>query len=138
MKPYTTYQISYSEAVQMAEKRAKVKIEFYWHVASYVVVNSFLFGIYLLTNLVDGGGLGYPWFIWPLAGWGVGLLFNFLAVYVFPDSPASRRRMVEKEMELMGVTPLAYPYNQPPVQETYDPTVPPTPVYTEKEPAGVK
>ena len=104
------------EAYRQAERRVKAKMGFYWHLASYVLVNGFLITIYLLTSWADNG-FYYPWFIWPLLGWGIGLFFNFLAVYVFPDTPASRQRMIEKELNTMGTgyyqAPV-YPYATPP------------------------
>lgn len=108
-----------SEAYRQAANRVKAKLGFYWHLASYVIVNGFLITIYLVTSWADNG-FYYPWFIWPLLGWGVGLFFNFLAVYVFPDTPASRQRMIEKELSTMGITYPAptYPYEARPVPTT--------------------
>jgi hypothetical protein len=40
-----------------------------------VAVNGVLVGIYLLT---DPGG--YPWFLWPALGWGVGLAFHLMGL----------------------------------------------------------
>jgi len=37
------------------------------HAASYVAVNTALLATWAAT------GFGYPWFIWPLLGWGIGL-----------------------------------------------------------------
>lgn len=47
---------------------------FRMHTAAYLAVNLFLFG----TNLVTG--FGFPWFIFPLGGWGIGYL-SHLSVY---------------------------------------------------------
>jgi hypothetical protein len=94
----------YFDAYKEAEKRVKAKMDFYWHLASYIVVNGFLIGIYLMTCWNgDAWNWYYPWFIWPLGGWGVGLMFNFLAVYVFPDNGVTRQKMVDSEMQRMGV-----------------------------------
>jgi len=41
----------------------------------------------------------YSWFIWPLFGWGIGLLFHGLGVFVFTGEPAYKERMIEKEMK---------------------------------------
>lgn len=97
-----------AEAYRQADRRVKAKLGFYWHLASYLVVNGFLITIYLLTSWASDG-FYYPWFVWPLLGWGIGLLFNFLAVYLFPDTPASRQRMIEKEMGRMGAGSYNYP-----------------------------
>ncbi|MEI7554771.1 2TM domain-containing protein [Candidatus Chlorohelix sp.] len=99
----------YREAYRMAERRVKAKIGFYWHLASYVIVNGMLIAIYLLTTM-PVGGLYYPWFVWPMLGWGIGLLFHFLGVYVFAsnNSPVVRQRMIEEELRKMG-TPVPPP-----------------------------
>jgi hypothetical protein len=93
----------YQEAYRRAERRVKAKLGFYWHLASYVIVNGLLIGIYLLTTIATTG-FYYPWFVWPMAGWGIGLMFHFLGVYVFPsaDNAATRQRMIEEEMRRMG------------------------------------
>ena len=43
-------------------------------------------------------GGGFPWFIFPLGGWGIGILFHFLGVYVFEGKldKAAIEREVEK------------------------------------------
>ncbi|MDX9971674.1 MAG: 2TM domain-containing protein [FCB group bacterium] len=48
-----------------------------WHVVSFVVVNTFLMAVDLMT----GHG---TWFMWPLLGWGMGLAFHTYAIF-FPD-----------------------------------------------------
>lgn len=95
--------MQYSQAYQMASRRVKAKMGFYGHLASYVVVNGMLIGIYLLTAIA-AGGLYYPWFVWPMLGWGIGLAFHFLGAFVFSsaDSPYNRQRMIEEEMRKMG------------------------------------
>jgi len=47
--------------------------------------------------MTDSGG--YPWFIWPIFGWGIGLIFHFLGVFVFTRPSDWERREIEKEME---------------------------------------
>jgi hypothetical protein len=39
------------------------------------------------------------WFQWPLIGWGIGVLFHGLGVFVFSGKPAITERMIEKEMK---------------------------------------
>ncbi len=98
----------YQAAYEKAEQRVKAKLDFYWHLASYVTVIGFLMLVYLATGLLPGN-YTYPWFIWPMLGWGVGLTFHFLAVFVFNQngSEQARRRMIEQEMQRMGT------YNPP-------------------------
>jgi len=97
--------VEYREAYRRAEQRVRAKVGFYWHLASYVLINGLLIVIYLLTSLA-ANGLYYPWFVWPMAGWGIGLLFHFLAVFVFSGSRSEdmRRRMIEEELKRMGTS----------------------------------
>ena len=80
------------EVMMEARRRVRFKRAFYSHLTTYVIVNAFLV---LLWWFVSGGG--YPWFLWVLGGWGIGLLSNFLHVFVF--STASRWAAVEREAE---------------------------------------
>jgi hypothetical protein len=60
-----------------ARKRVQEKRGFYSHLAAYVIVNIFLFLLWYFS------GRGFPWFVFPLGGWGIGLIFHFLGVFVF-------------------------------------------------------
>lgn len=60
---------------EAAVKRLKAKRDFKSHLATYVVVNLMLVAIWALS------GRGYFWPIWPIAGWGVGLVLNAWTVY---------------------------------------------------------
>ncbi|KTB47505.1 2TM domain-containing protein [Dehalogenimonas alkenigignens] len=80
------------EIYEQARKRVEEKKGFFVHLLTYIVVNSALVIIWLMT---DPGG--YPWFIWPLFGWGIGLVFHFLGVWVFDRKTDWERREIEKE-----------------------------------------
>jgi hypothetical protein len=67
---------------------AKARADFKTHLASYLIVNGMLWLLWLFTS----GTHAHPWPIWPTMGWGIGLLFNYLAVYKFTNS-------IEKEYE---------------------------------------
>lgn len=67
------------EARAAATRRAQVKLEFLRHVLVYTVVIAALFVINLLTSP------GYFWFVWPAAGWGIGLLVHATNVFIFTD-----------------------------------------------------
>lgn len=62
-------------AIRRAEKQVKKMKDFYSHLASYIIINGFLFGLNLLTSPDD------LWFYWPMLGWGIGLAFNWYAVF---------------------------------------------------------
>ena len=81
------------EASKKAEKRVEAKIGFYTHLAVYVGVNILLIIINLLTSTQE------LWFKWPLIGWGIGVCFHALGVFVFPERSSIKERMIKKEME---------------------------------------
>lgn len=60
-----------------AHKRAEDKAGFLVHFTIYLAVNAFLVLMWYTT-----GGLGtYPWFWIPMAGWGIGIVGHFVAVF---------------------------------------------------------
>ncbi len=81
------------DAYQRAEKRVKKKVGFYIHLSIYMVVNTMLFVINFST------GVPYFWAKWPLMGWGIGLLFHGLGVFLFSGKSNIIQRMIEKEIE---------------------------------------
>jgi hypothetical protein len=54
---------------------ARKRVEFRTHLIVYCVINSVLWALWFIT------GKGYPWPVWPLAGWGVGLFFHYMFDY---------------------------------------------------------
>ncbi|HEX2914855.1 MAG TPA: 2TM domain-containing protein [Chloroflexia bacterium] len=120
MSNYYSEQARYAEAYRLAEQRVKARIGFYWHLASYVVVNGALFTIWLLTGLSSNSQFEYPWFLWPLCCWGIGLVLHFLGVFVISDTPENRQRLMQRELDRMGYTPMSGPI--PPVP----PVIPPS------------
>ena len=85
--------MSEEEIYRQARKRVEEKKGFFSHFAVYVAVNIMLVIIWAVT------GAGFPWFVFPLGGWGIGILFHFLGVFVFSKETAWERRAVEKEVE---------------------------------------
>ena len=75
---------------EIAKRRASFKT----HLATYIVINLFLWAIWFFTGDSDVRVNKYPWPVWSTLGWGVGLFFHFLGAYVFP-----RENSVEKEYE---------------------------------------
>lgn len=53
------------------------KMSFYTHLVVYIIANSGLFVLNLIYTPTEF------WFIAPLLGWGIGLGFHFLGVFVF-------------------------------------------------------
>ncbi len=71
---------------------------FYNHLAIYVLCIAAMAAIWLLT------GAGYPWFLWPMLGWGVGVASHGLAVFeIFSLFGADwERRQVEKRLRRLN------------------------------------
>ena len=76
---------------EQAKKRVEEKKGFFIHFTVYIVVNIMLV---LIWAFAAGGG--FPWFIFPLGGWGIGLLFHFLGVFVFEGK--TDKAAIEKEV----------------------------------------
>lgn len=63
------------EFVERARKRVEETRDLYIHLGVYVIVNTALFAINMLTSPDT------LWFFWPLIGWGIGLalhVFSFI------------------------------------------------------------
>jgi len=54
---------------------ARKRVDFKRHLVVYLITNAVLWTIWFVT------GRGYPWPVWPLAGWGIGVLFHYLFEY---------------------------------------------------------
>lgn len=58
-----------------AKKRVEEIKGFYGHLASFILVNIFLFVLNIVTSPNE------LWFFWPTFGWGIGLLFHGMKVF---------------------------------------------------------
>jgi hypothetical protein len=83
--------MNHQKAEETARQKAKLKVEFRIHLVTYIIVNAFLATINLLLTPE------YLWIIWPLMGWGIGLIIHGLQVYLSTNS-SFKERMIEKEM----------------------------------------
>jgi len=81
------------DSYQRAKKRVEEKVGFYIHLSIYIVVSTLLIIINLSTSTQ------YYWFKWPIIGWGVGVLFHGLGIYVFSEGSVITKKMIEKEMQ---------------------------------------
>jgi hypothetical protein len=81
--------LSEEELRKEARLRTEAKLGFYIHLGVYSGVNVMLFVIWWLTG-------GYPWFVFPLLGWGVGLFAHFLRAF---GQIGVTNRLAEKEYQ---------------------------------------
>ncbi|MDD1671388.1 MAG: 2TM domain-containing protein [Methanomicrobiales archaeon] len=63
------------ELRQIARKSAEEKVGFYIHFSVYIMVN-----LLLITIWYTSGG-GFPWFIFPLLGWGAGVVAHYIGAF---------------------------------------------------------
>lgn len=60
---------------------AKKRVDFKRHAGTYVIINALFWALWYLTGK-DRSGI--PWPVWPMLGWGIGLLFSYKEAYVTP------------------------------------------------------
>ena len=78
---------------RLARKRVEAKIGFYIHAGVFVAVNLLLVVINLTTSPNE------IWFIYPLGGWGAGLLLHFFLTFSQISTSDWKKRMIDKEMD---------------------------------------
>jgi len=61
---------------QLAQKRASFKR----HIVIYLLVISFLWILWLL-NGAHTYGARVPWPVWPMFGWGIGIVSHYMSAY---------------------------------------------------------
>lgn len=65
------------EAYLRAQKKVKAIVGFYWHLASFVIVN-----IFLIILIISSGGRLFSFGTFSTAFfWGIGLAFHFIGVF---------------------------------------------------------
>ena len=78
-------------------KLAKKRVSFRKHLATYSIMNIFFWIIWFFTDHkqedAENGGIQWP--IFPMIGWGLGVVFNYLGVFVY-NKPDSIEREYEK------------------------------------------
>ena len=74
---------------EAALARLEAQRDYRTHVLVYVVVNAMLVAIWALT------GQGYFWPVWPILGWGIGLVLH--GWKVFYEKPISEEE-IQREM----------------------------------------
>jgi 2TM domain len=90
-------QLPPDEERDQAIRRLRAKREFYQHVTAYVIVNLGLIVVWALT------GGDYFWPVWPILGWGIGLLFHGWSVYgEKPMTEEAIQREIERGRQRAG------------------------------------
>ena len=80
---------------QLARKRAGAKLGWYAHATVFTLVNLMVFGI-------SRYGFGdRPWSVYPLLGWGLGLVLHGVSVFLLGTGSGLRERMVQREREAL-------------------------------------
>lgn len=74
-----------------AIKKLKKRRDFYGHVVVYAVVNSFLVAIWAVTDVH-----GFFWPIFPMLGWGIGVVLNAWDVY---RNDSFSEEQIQREIE---------------------------------------
>ena len=84
-----------------AKKKVKEKKEFYSHLSVYVAMMVF----FMLLNLITSRET--LWFIFPMLGWGIGLLIHYFNVFGLPFVGSFddewEEREIQKELEKRGL-----------------------------------
>lgn len=76
---------------QWAINRVRAKRAFWLHLAIYILVNTFLVFIWAFTS---GGNF---WPVWPMLGWGIGVLAHAVSVFVAPMEVSEER--IDRELQ---------------------------------------
>ncbi|MEM0995331.1 MAG: 2TM domain-containing protein [Bacteroidota bacterium] len=75
---------------EIARKRVKDKKKFHRNLATYIIFSLFFF----FLNIFSGSN--HLWFIYPVLGWGIGIVMEYYKVYV---DPKLEDQAVEKELQ---------------------------------------
>jgi hypothetical protein len=86
------------ELHEIAKRRVEARSGFMIHAAIYVIAN---LGFVIIWALTGGG---YPWFMWPLIGWGIGITAHALGFLFGPGRPREARA-IEREVERLHASP---------------------------------
>ncbi len=101
--------LNYAAIRARAEKRVKKRAEFLQHLAIYLIVNGFLWLMFLVIAITTGA---WPALIAPFlstAGWGIGLAIHALTVYIDTNTVENMRqqeidREIQREMQRRGMS----------------------------------
>lgn len=78
----------------LARKRVKSQLGWYKHFAVYLLVNAFLISLSIWQDR--------NWAIFPLFGWGLGLVLHGISVWFAGAGSSLRESMVERERQKLA------------------------------------
>ncbi len=76
------YKRTYIDVVKIEERRG-----FLMHLMSYIFINA----IFIAANLMYSPNV--TWFVYPILGWGIGLLIHFLWAFIFSENDVKNKQM---------------------------------------------
>jgi len=62
---------------------ARKRVGFKKHLLSYIIINCFLWTVWFASGREYDQQDFFPWPLWVMLSWGIGLTFNFFNAYVF-------------------------------------------------------
>lgn len=85
--------LSEDEIERIARRRAGAKLGWYIHATVFLLVNLFLLAL-------SRYGFGQrPWSVFPVLGWGLGLVLHGISVFMLGQGLPFRERLVQRERE---------------------------------------
>lgn len=93
--PKSGSQMDNQTKMQLARKRVVAKLGFYIHLALFAVVIS------ILAFINWQSGAEKPWVLWPMFGWGLGLLAHGITVFSWSSRSKFIDRWAQKELDRM-------------------------------------
>ncbi|WP_432730923.1 2TM domain-containing protein [Variovorax sp. W6] len=94
MTSYASSDSSRSDIERLARRRAGAKMGWYIHALVYVLVNLGLVAI--------SAANGRSWAMYPLMGWGLGLLIHGAVIWLIAPGGGFYDRLVERERRALG------------------------------------
>lgn len=72
---------------------ARKRVQFKKQCTLFVIINTFLWGVWLVESLLHG--FDFPWPVYPTAGWGLALVVQYFGKF----SQVSQEELIEKEYQ---------------------------------------
>ncbi|MBA2498967.1 MAG: 2TM domain-containing protein [Chitinophagaceae bacterium] len=75
-------------------KLARKRAEFKKNLSVYLIASVFFWTIWWFTFGMHGRNMKWPWPIWPMLGWGLALVFQYIEAY-----KGDSKTLVDREFE---------------------------------------